>query len=123
MRRILVPVLVIILGACYVHMGADLVGTPVRRPALCREAIAYLAPSDTVGRAVATVARLNAWWPPDMIPSLDQIRHAQRSKAAHLGANAIIWDTTSTHAMALFVPGDSARAAAVCASAQGHSSH
>jgi hypothetical protein len=116
-----------VVAGCYVHTRAHMIAPVIERPALCPAAITFFdAPSDLRAPYVE-IARLSVWWPADMIAHVSTVETAVRKKAAELGANGLIRgrlvgsDTVQPRyegdvaGVAIFLPGDSARAVAACA--------
>jgi hypothetical protein len=120
---------VVFLTACYIHTRAHMIPPVIKRPSVCVAAVeVFNAPSD-VGTPYVEVARLSVWWPADMVAHARDVEGAVRSKAAELGANGLVRgrlvgpDTVQPRyeagvaGTAIFLAGDSARAADACAGA------
>jgi hypothetical protein len=100
----------------------------VVRPSLCPEAVTFFDPATELSETYLAVARLSVWWPADMVAHVSTVEAAVRKRAAQLGANGLIRgrlvgsDTVQPRyegdvaGVAIFLPQDSAGAAATCAS-------
>ena len=116
-----------LLGACYVHTRAQMVAPVINRPSFCPAAVEFFGARGDLSEPYVEVARLSVWWPADMIAHVSTVESAIQKKAAQLGANGLIrgrlvgTDTIQPRyeddlaGTAIFLPRDSARAAAVCA--------
>jgi hypothetical protein len=114
--------------ACYVHTRADMIAPVIERPSLCSEAVNFFDAPGDLSESYVEVARLSVWWPADMVARVSTVESAVRKKAAKLGANGLIRgrlvgsDTVQPRyqddvaGTAIFLPRDSARAAASCVS-------
>jgi hypothetical protein len=100
----------------------------IERPSLCSEAVKFFDAPGDLSEPYAEVARLSVWWPADMVARVSDVESAVRKQAAKLGANGLIRgrlvgsDTVQPRyqddvaGTAIFLPRDSARAAAACVS-------
>jgi hypothetical protein len=114
----------IALSACYVHTRAHMIGPVIKRPAVCPAAVRFFDADGDLGDPYVEVARLSVWWPADMVARVSDVERAVRKKAAQLGANGLIRGRLAgsdsvqpryegdVAGVAIFLPGDSARAAA-----------
>jgi hypothetical protein len=117
-----------LLTACYVHTRVHMVAPVIERASLCSEAVRFFEAAGDLSEPYVEVARLSVWWPADMVARVSTVESAIRTKAAKLGANGVIRgrlvgsDTVQPRyqdnvaGTAVFLPRDSARAAAACVS-------
>ena len=111
-RLLLVPTLAV-LTACVVHVHTHMLDASVPRAEICPEAVRVFQATADVGAAFVELAELSVadrFY--DWRPSEEQILAAQRKKAANLGANGLI--VRHLEATAIYIPSDSAGAAATC---------
>ena len=116
-----------LLSACYVHTRAHMIAPVIKRPSFCPAAVEFFDAPGDLSEAYVEVARLSVWWPADMVAHVSTVESAIRRKAAQLGANGLIRgrrvgsDTVQPRyeddlaGIAIFLPRDSAHAAAACA--------
>ena len=117
-----------LLTACYVHTRAQMTAPVIKRASLCPAAVKFFDASSDVSEPYVEIARLSVWWPADMVARVSTVENAVRNKAAQLGANGLIRgrlvgaDTVQPRyegdaaGVAIFLTGDSARAATACTS-------
>jgi hypothetical protein len=112
---------------CYLHVRTRLVAPAARRPPVCPEAVRVYARATDAPASRIEVARVGFWWPPDMrAPTVTDLADRLRLEAAKFGATAVVLGDTTAYEVRrrpdgtrlFFIPGDSARAASVCAAAR-----
>jgi len=111
-----------VVTAC-VHVRVQATTPAVIRASLCPDAVVLFAAPGDIHKTYVEVAELSTGpFGVDYRPSRDDVQRATRKKAAALGANGLILnhalggrELRYDDAVAIFVPDDSADAAAVCA--------
>ncbi len=121
MRRIRPVVAIVLVTGCSIQTRATSLEPGVRRPPTCAEAVAVFQTLDEVGRPYRQVAQLRVWQSADMVAIASVQQSALRKKAAEVGANGLVlghkleeFQTPRQQSVAIFIPEDSARAAAKC---------
>src|SRR5882672_1245596 len=111
-----------VVTAC-VHVRVQATTPAAMRASLCPEAVVLFAAPGDVHKAYVEVAQFSTGpFGADYRPSPEDVQRATRKKAAALGANGLILhhalggrELRYDDAVAIFVPDDSAAAAAACA--------
>jgi hypothetical protein len=84
-------------------------------PASCPDAIVIFDDTSSVPKPYVQLAMIEADHAPDWIPDVATLSKSLRKRAAKIGATGFVSQPDPHFGLGVFVPGDSARVAEVCA--------